>query len=173
MDNFREWTVPKTLLPTPEPFVKPSKTPIHHFDSLIVTTGKTPTTSNPKPAPTASSLFCPVDELQAQGLRVSRCKFTGQFNYLKPAGSSSNQGLIKGKVLHGAQCRISCASYKKKPFRKSILKAQTILELCWNVCKMCISGRVPRWTNWRGVGAPLDSINLIDQFYDKPNQTWL
>ena len=119
VDNFREWTVPKKLLPTPEPYVKPSKTPIHHFDSLIVTTGKTPTTSPPKVTPTVSSLFCPIDELEAKGLRVSRCKFTGQFNYLKPEGSSSNQGLIKGKVLHGAQCRIACTSYKKRPFSNS------------------------------------------------------
>ena len=119
VDNFREWTVPKKLLPTPQPYVKPSKTPIHHFDSLIVTTGKTPTTSPPKVTPTVSSLFCPIDELEAKGLRVSRCKFTGQFNYLKPEGSSSNQGLIKGKVLHGAQCRIACTSYKKRPFSNS------------------------------------------------------
>ena len=116
VDAFREWALPKVVLPTPPLKTPPSKQPIHNFDSLIITTSKTPT---PKPTVSSSAMMCSVDDLRNSGLRVSSCKFTGSYKHLQPLNSNSNQGLINGNVLNGAQCKISCSSYKKKPFTNS------------------------------------------------------
>ena len=92
----------------------PTKKPIHNFESLIVTTTK-PTTVAPTAVP-MKQLHCDTEELKQMGLRVSNCKFAGPYRHLKPVNSNSNQGLLNGQVLNGAQCKMACTSFRKKPF---------------------------------------------------------
>ena len=120
VDSYREWTLPKSILPTPPVYTKPTKKPLHNFDSMIVTTGKTPTTTTTTPVvatTTGTQLHCSLDKLKQAGLRISNCKFSSAYKYLQPINSSSNQGLINGQVLNGAQCKMACTSFRKKPFQ--------------------------------------------------------
>merc|ERR1712050_470385 len=114
VDSFREWTLPKKVTPVPALNPKPTKKPIHTFESLIVTT----TTKAPV-APTAvpmKQLHCDTEELKQFCFRVGNCKFAGAYRHLKPVNSNSNQGLLNGQVLNGAQCKMSCDDFRKKPF---------------------------------------------------------
>jgi len=63
VDSFREWTLPKKVLPTPPMKRPPTKAPIHVFESLIKTTAKPgATTTAPQGVSTTPqpSLFCEV-----------------------------------------------------------------------------------------------------------------
>merc|ERR1712050_53446 len=80
---------------------------------IVTTTTKAPV------APTAvpmKQLHCDTEELKQLGLRVGNCKFAGAYRHLKPVNSNSNQGLLNGQVLNGAQCKMGCDDFRKKPF---------------------------------------------------------
>ena len=99
--NYKKSVVPTAPLTTKAPIK-----PIHTFASMIslkpAKTTPAPTPEAPKTAP-ISNLHCDIEEMKKFGVHVGGCKFTGDSRHLMPINSNSNQGLINGKVLNGAQ----------------------------------------------------------------------